>query len=317
MSLSINWFKLDISPEVVRLPTRHFAEWDETTALLTSSLRAHSTARWQRQLNGKSCIALAILSGPDVPDGWNEEEFNLYETPTLARRLAQIAFGEYFRNQAATVHQTRFDLIATRHAGEFADIGVLLKTGIRMRFFAPEAEHALGFTANWEVRAEFNRNLDDARLRDLCLGMSVILNGNSEVGIPTSLVEYMNRFVGKVVRVVDKSNIEIWARTDERIIVPSNRLRLEATPAVMRELERQQGNREQARSIFRRIQELKLVLVNGRRNLGVFRDQLRAIRHFFARDAGDSIVFPASCGKLRLSIALTLVPAKVEIGGIP
>jgi hypothetical protein len=316
MNLSINWLQLDFSPQTVRLPANQFSNWEETTSLIRGRLKDSQPVRQSHRDGKGENILLALVSGSEIPEGWSEREFDLYNTPFIAKRVAQLAVTEYLKSHGATVYGTRFDLIATRHAGEFSDLGVLLKTGVRLRFFAPQSTLICGFTANWEVRAEFTRTLEDTRLRSICRGMPVVLTGAEDAaGLPSTLTEYLGRFVGEVISVIDDQTIEVWTRTEERLLLPAKNLRLEAKPSVMRELEHAAGMSEQSRSIFRRIQELKLVLANGRRNLNVLRDQVRAIRHFFGPDAADSLVFPVLLWQQRISVAMRLVPAPVQIGG--
>jgi|GEM_PF-4095792 len=317
MSLSINWFQLDFTPRSATLPCQRFSDWESSTSLIKGELKGFQTARWATPKADGKDVVLALINGQSRPSDWPEEEFDLYRKQPIAKRISENAISEYFRSRGATPKRTRFDLIVTRAAAAYPDFGVNLRTGIRLRFFSPE-DGPPGFTTNWEVTAEFERTLDDDRLRRLCDGMPVLLSGGEDKsGIPQSLREYANRYIGKVTKVIDERNIEVWTRTEERVVLPANRLRLEANPSILREIERDLGNRDYARSIFRRIQELKLVLANGHRNLNLFQDQIRAIRNFFGRDVGESVLMPTMCWKQKIAVAIRLVPAQIELGGAP
>jgi hypothetical protein len=313
MPIQLNWFRLDFSPAQLQVPTRFFTDWESSSSALAGDLKEYGAVRWRDGEGRTGRVAVGLLNGPAAPSDCTSETVNIYERRSVAKRLSHDAIAHYFTRRNLNIQKTRFDLLVMRPEAEFSEIGVALSTGIRLRFFQPEGVEMAGFVVNWEVQAQFVRALDDPVLRRLCVGMPVIFMPTNGQVVP-GLHEYTNRFIGDVTEVVDDKTIKVWTRDDQVVVVPAASLRLEAKPAVMRELERQHGLREQARSVFRRIQDLKLVLKNGRRNLNVLRDQLRSIRGFFSPDAGDSIVMPARFWT-PASIALQLVPAEVEVRG--
>lgn len=311
--LILNSFPAQISPTQVTLPYIEFSSWEESTEAKDNHFKDYHSWRFETD---RQQIRLVLLAGPTRPPDASEDVFELGRFWRIGTLLIENSISQYLAGTGMRVMPGHFENIALRQATGSPHEMIQLYTGVSFRARRPFRDDPLGFTVSfqWEARAQFEESLSSDSLLAICAGMPVLYQPRRAA--TGELAQFENRFIGKVKHVPGGDTVEVQCKDNVPRQVPRRDLWLEASPATMREYERQVGGSVGSTSVWRRIQELSMVLTNdNRRNPAVLRDRLDAIRAVLAGSDSPSreeLVIPFF-SFAQGTATLSLSPLQVEV----
>jgi len=271
----VNWFSVQLPSSLVELSAASFPSSQERKDFIELNTGLHK--RTYRCISADAAQLLVVLSGP-CPTGpnWVPRAFSLNEHPHLFSRVVENAFAETLASMGADIERSRWEILATRGVNARVPHGLVLSTGIAAKGFYVESHAQLGLTLAWKVLAAFARTLDDPTMKAIALGRPAVKRTPSTLpGVP------QRGFLGTVAGFTGDGRVQIRGRDRHMAEHAVTDVTLEATAETLRAYEAESRSGADVRWAWRRIQELSFGLnPNGRRNNGVLRDRMRAVRDF-------------------------------------
>jgi len=314
MQLLINCFPIEIAPQEFGLPCITVADWDKSTDEITRRLAGFTVARAKKD---DGSIGIFLIEGSAVPVDSGSILVGGGAFPNIVSEVALTSLATHFRTRGLAVQQDNFEVHVTTPAAQFSAGTVELRTGLAMRVRFPPGEQKSSLRllmARWEVKSDFNSNLDNPDLLSICTGKPVLYRPQNasrhEGDVPP---HFVGRYLGHVIS-APSGNLKVSCRDRVERTVPAKDLRLEATPATVSDYERATQNPQRTtRSVWHKVQELSYVLTtSGRRNASVLRDRMDAIRRFLGQQSSQALLLPSpSFADVKLSLGL--VPTSAEI----
>ncbi len=314
--LILNSFAAEISPNQVTLPYIEFSSWEESTVTKDTNFKDYQTWRFETD---RQQIRLVLLAGPARPADAREDVFEIGQFWRIGTLLIENSISQYLVGTGMKVRRGQFENIALRQATGSPHQMIQLYVGLSFRARRPFRDDRLAFTVSfqWEASAQFKESLSSDSLLAICAGMPVLYQPTRAAA--GELAQFENRFIGKVKHVPGGDTVEVQCKDNVSRQVPRRDLWLEASPATMREYERQVGGSVESASMWRRIQELSMVLTkDNRRNPAVLRNRLEAIRALLAgsdSSSRDELVIPFF-SFAQGTVTLSLSPLQVEVAPI-
>ena len=208
-----------------------------------------------------------------------------------------------------TVTSSRWGVDATREVQRVKEIGLSIRQGVSFKYFhVTDSGFKSGITLNWIVRPSFDLPLSQLPTHSY-QGYPVILQWPKESGLcPEELAPFNGRYLGTITECADAKTFRVSIRDGTIHDIDADALFLEARTDVLSEMENTVAQRGQP-SIQRRILQLSHSLKSdGRRNVGILRDQLQsALRVLDPAGRGQVSVplFPNCDGKLWINCCAT------------
>jgi hypothetical protein len=321
MALIVNTFKANLNPIEFTLPFVDYPSWEESTSAKAQKFPGQITCRYalkdQPRGTGPDKARMVFL-GDTPPSDLPTEVFDVSFQWRIGTLLIEIALEEHFRQRGFRIERTRFQVFALRPVTDSGSSAVELATGISFDAKHPFKDEPNDFavTFNWEVRAQFRASLAEKTMAQAAIGMPVLYRPRGQV--TGKLAPFENRYLGKV-RDIDRGYAVVICRDDsEPQKVPLADLRLEATPAVIKQFEQSSQSRLGPSPVLRRIQQLKhSYTAENRRNVNAFRDRLEEIRSVLgvAGTSPNQIVLPLATSQ-EGSVSISTQPSEAAMGGL-
>ena len=321
MALIVNTFKANLNPVEFTLPFVDYPSWEESTSAKAQNYPGQITCRYavkeQSQGAGPDKARMVFL-GHDPPSDVPSGVFDVSLQWRIGTLLIEIALEEHFRQRGFRIERTRFQVFALRPVTDSGSSAVELATGISFDAKHPFKDEPNDFavTFNWEVRAQFRASLAEKTMAQAAIGMPVLYRPRGQA--TGKLAPFENRYLGKV-RDIDRGYAVVICRDDsEPQKVPLADLRLEATPAVIKQFEQSSQSRLGPSPVLRRIQQLKhSYTAENRRNVNAFRDRLEEIRSVLgvAGTSPNQIVLPLATSQ-EGSVSISTQPSEAALGGL-
>ena len=301
MALLVNWFEVRFDHKTFNLPYIDSPTWEDSTGLL----HAYPEAQIVRVRLESNEVRVYFVTGNPQPSG--KVEISVFGIQNLSARIAEYNFARHLELTGAEVTRGRWGVDAIRTVQRFEPIGLVLKQGINVKYFAvtdPQTHN--GVTLNWIVRPVFERSLAELPQTHKYDGYPVILKWPVSAGdCPQTIAPFNQRYLGTILGQSRKGNFGILVRDRTQQDVRPDALFLEARTDVISALEPLVTKASGQQSIQRRILQLSHSLrPDGRRNPGILRDQLRsALKTIdpFGRGEVAIALLPNCAGKMWLN----------------
>ena len=312
----LNSFPAIVTPNRMLLPYVECPSWEHSTDLRRLQYKQYRTYRYklksQDDATGKrGPVRLVLLSGPDDDGTRPTAEFDLAEFPNLGANLIEHTLSCHLESRGFAIKRTRFEWLALQRSEASGQL-IHLHSGISFQARRPFAEKAYAFTlsAQWVARAMFADSLQNKTLRELAPGLAVLYTPK---GKPLAdLQDYESHYLGRVKEIVPPAEAIVGCRDNAVRRVPLGDLTLEASPEAIRRYEQKTGSSHQPMRVWRRLQQLSQVLTpEGRRNTGVLRNRLEAIRNLLGGASKEQLILPLDCYQ-NGSVSIGLTPVSVE-----
>jgi len=211
-------------------------------------------------------------------------------------RIVEFNLAEHFKETGAEVTKGRWGVEALRTVQEYEQIGLVLKQGINLKYFAvTEPQFYNGITLNWIVRPSFSSSLANLPKKHIYNGYPVILKwpvGNGTC--PDNLIPFNGHYLGTILGPASKDRFTVLVRDRTEQALPADALFLEARTEVIAALEPLAAQTSGQQTIQRKILQLTHSLkADGRRNAGILRDQLHSAL---------KVIDPASRGEVTVTL---------------
>jgi len=316
-NLILNSFPVEISPNVISLPVLEFDSWEQSTQSRNRDLQDFTVWRFKRPVEPGTPerIRMVVIDGPNAPSEIPVAQLDVTGVPRLGAVLVELSIAKYLANTGMTVERSSFETLALRRETNIQDPFVQVFTGVSFQARLPFRDNPGQFSVSfqWEVRAYFSQPVTSPALRRIAAGMSVLYQPTGVV--PEELREFRGKYLGRLLEVGNDGSVLVRCRDHADRRVGAADIRLEASPSALNRYERQEG-RKGSSSLFRRIQQLSLVLTReGRRNISVLRDRMDAIRAVLGTSSGSSkgeLVVPFASFH-RGFVIVGLTPQQVEL----
>jgi hypothetical protein len=259
-----------------------------------------------------------VFLGDAPPSDLLTEIFDVSVQWRIGALLIEKALEKHFEQRGFKIERTRFQVFALRPAMDSGSSAVELATGISFDAKHPFRDEPYDFavTFNWEVRAQFRASLAEKAMAKAAIGMPVLYQPRGQATV--KLASFENRYLGKV-RDIDRGYAVVICRGDsEPQKIPLADLRLEATPAVIKQFEQSSQSRFGPSPVLRRIQQLKhSYTAENRRNVNAYRDRLEEIRSVLgvAGASANQIVLPLATSQAG-SVSISTQPSEAAMGGL-
>jgi hypothetical protein len=311
----INWFSATVEPREIPLRYASFSsrdQWDKVSHELPPESYRRQVVRHK---TGRPVFQVVSLVSKPSGGRWDVQQFDLLKERAIGQALLHLAAAAHFREKGCTTSIGRFNCVfALRRVPLEDQHDIELLNGVVLKAYQPIRDETFGFIIQWKVRAQFTRNLEDRRMRQLAIGNQCILrfSGSPPEDLPQELTTQNERSIGRVVK-IEGSTAHIL-RNDRVFSVPIKYLFLEAKPALIRDFEAAFRTRLAARSAWRDIQMLTFSLTrDGKRNSRALADRMQAIRKFLSSDGASQITFPLTVDRHCL-VSVATEPATVGLG---
>lgn len=321
MALVLNTFKANLNPVEFTFPFMDYSSWEESTKAKNQDFPEQMTCRFavkeQPQGTGPD-KARTVFLGEDPPSELPTAVFDTGVQWRIGALLIEKALEDHFLQRGFRIERTRFQVFALRPVLDSGSSALELATGISFDAKRPFRDQPYDFalTFNWEVRAQFRASLAENAMRQAAIGMPVLYTPRKKAD--GKLAPFENRFLGKV-RDIDRDHAVVICRIDsEPQEVPLADLRLEATPAVIKQFEQRSQRRTGPSSVLRRIQQLKhSYTTDNRRNVNAFRDRLEEVRSLLgvAGTTANQVLLPLATSQ-KGSVSISTQPTEASIGGL-
>ena len=321
MALIVNTFKANLNPVEFTLPFVDYPSWEESTRAKAQNFPRQMTCRYalreQTQGAGPDKARMVFL-GDEPPSDLPTKVFDVSVQWRIGALLIEKALEEHFEQRGFRIERTRFQVFALRPVMDSGSSAVELATGISFDARHPFGDEPYDFavTFNWEVRAQFRASLAEKAMARAAIGMPVLYQPRGQA--TGKLASFENRYLGKV-RDIDRGHAVVICRGDsEPQRIPLADLRLEATPAVIKQFEQSSQSRLGPSPVLRRIQQLKhSYTAENRRNVNAFRDRLEEIRSVLgvAGTSANQIVLPLATSQ-EGSVSISTQPSEAAMGGL-
>lgn len=319
MALILNAFKANLNPVTYELPSVDFASWEESTQA-RNCYASSLTWRYTFKDNGDppaDRIRMVFIEGP-TPEQFATLTFDVGIQWKLGAILIERALELHFQQQGFRVEKTRFQTFALRPITDRISNAIELATGISFSVKRPFREEQYDFAINfdWEVRAQFRASLADKALARMAVGMPVIYQPKAKPS--PKLAPYENRFLGKVRGISEKYAIVTCRADSSTAEILLSDLRLEATPAVIKNYDQTSRSRKGPSTLIRKIQQLKHTYTSdNRRNPNAFRDRLDEILAILGATgtSANQLVLPLSESRPG-SVSIAIQPSEASFGGL-
>lgn len=311
-SIILNCFPVKLIPLNYDLPFLTYNSWEASTKELKADFGDYS---WYRIKENNGRIRALLLNGPKRPDNLDTIDADASVLPDFGKALIARSLSRHFAGRGLTVFREKIDTTVLRTTPEFSQNLIDIFCGVSFQVRHPfiESPDDFAMSVQWEVRTTFNRSLAEPKLRAIALRMPVMYKPESRDNISDDLKQFVNRYMGHVDELRSDNKAVVDCKDHVHRIVPFTDLFLEASPAVIREYERQSSLRQSSRSLWYKIQELSFVLnVQGRRNMFVLKDRLQAIRTFLGGSSKEQLIVPVASFQ-EGSISVGLNPMRVEV----
>ncbi len=303
------------------LPFLDYTSWDESTKARDSEFGDYQTWRYEMDDDEASSstrrIRMVFLNGLAVPTGATHRSFDIGRFWRIGSLLAEQALASHFSQRGFMVEQSHFENVALRPYRMSPDDAIELATGISFLVQRPFREEAYRFAVafRWVVQAHFKESLANPALAGIALGMPVLYRPIGAT-ISRDLSPFHNRFIGRIRSVERDGTATVLCKDDQHRVISLQDLRLEASPAVIKQYESKVRGRSGTSAVVREIQRLNLSLTrDNRRSVTVLRDRLMAIRELLQESGSstDQLVVPLKSFESG-SLAVSLSPMEATLG---
>jgi hypothetical protein len=273
MALLVNWFEVRFDRKTFNLPYVDSPTWEDSTNLL----HAYPDAQIARVRLESNEVRAYFVTGNPQPNG--RAEISVFGIQNLSARIVEYNFARHLELAGAEVTRGRWGVDAIRTVQRFEQIGLVLKQGANIKYFAvidPQTRN--GVTLNWIVRPVFERSLAELPRIHKYDGYPVILKWPASAGdCPQTIAPFNQRYLGTILGQSGKDAFSVLVRNRTQQDVRADTLFLEARTDVISALEPIVTKASGQQSIQRRILQLSHALrPDGRRNPGILRDQLHS-----------------------------------------
>jgi hypothetical protein len=289
VALLVNWFEIRFSHKVFSLPFLDSPTWEDSTA----SVATYPDAQVARQTLEDGTVRAYFISGKPNND-WTE--VSIHGSQNILARIVEFNLAEHFKQTGAEVKKGRWGVDALRTIQEYEQIGLVLKQGVNLKYFAvTEPQFYNGITLNWIVRPSFSRSLANLPKKHIYNGYPVILKWPAANGTcPDNLIPFNGHYLGTILSPASNNRFTVLVRDRTEQTVPADALFLEARTEVIAALEPLAAQTSGQQTIQRRILQLTHSLKSdGRRNPGILRDQLHSALR---------VIDPASRGEVTVNL---------------
>jgi len=310
MALLVNWFEVRFERKSFYLPYVDSPTWEDSTNLL----HAYPDSQIARVRLESNQVRAYFVTGTPQPN--EKAEISVFGIQNLSARIIEYNFARQLELTGAEVTRGRWGVDAIRAVQRFEQIGLVLKQGINVKYFAvtdPQTHN--GVTLNWIVRPVFERSLAELPQTHKYDGYPVILKWPASAGdCPQTIAPFNQRYLGTILGPSRNGNFRILIRDRTQQDIRPDALFLEARTDVISGLEPIVTKASGQQSIQRRILQLSHSLrPDGRRNPGILRDQLSsALKTIDPNDRREVAIalLPNCVGKMWLNCYATGVRPK-------
>jgi hypothetical protein len=312
--LSLNCFPVTLLPMNYTLPYLHYESWKSSTNKLKNDFKDYS---WYRLKLNDGRVRALIFNGPEQPRDLRKIDVDVATLPDFGKHIIRHSMVGHFKARGFVISRKDkgYDTTVLRTSPDFSEDLIDIYCGVSFQIRRPFVEFPDNFvmSVQWEVKTTFNQSISEPRLKAMAMGMPVIYRPSPNVVASEDMRPFQNRYLGRVCEISSQSEAVIDSKDHVLRRVALADLFLEASPAVIREYERQSGLRRSSRSLWYKLQELSLVLNGqGRRNTSVLKDRLQSVRAFLGGNSKEQLIIPLSCFQ-EGSISLGLSPLSVEV----
>ena len=273
MALLVNWFEIRFERKTFNLPYLDSPTWEDSTNLL----HAHPEEQIVRVKLESNAVRAYFITGTAQKS--EMAEVSIFGVQSVSARIVEYNFARYLESAGAEVTRGRWGVDAIRTVYRFNEIGLVLKQGVNIKYFAvtdPEIHN--GVTLNWIVRPMFERSLAELPPTHRYEGYPVILKWPTSAGdCPQTIAPFNEHYLGTILSHNQNGTFTVLVRDRTQQEIRADALVLEARTDVISSLEPVLSKTSGQQSIQRRILQLSHSLrPDGRRNPGILRDQLRS-----------------------------------------
>jgi hypothetical protein len=274
MALLVNWFEVTFDRKTFSLPSVVVSSPEESHDLLEKYRGAQiGLTRTDSEMRAY------FVTGSPV-EQFQMEEVSVFGPRSVLSRAVEFNLAQHFQDDDGEVTHGRWGVDILRRVHEYAEIGLVLKQGINIKYFAvQEPRFSSGVTLNWIVRAVFDRPLGAFPSTHRYDGYPVILRWSKNIAaeLPEALAPFDTRYLGTILRRTSSTEFAVLVRDGSEQIIRGDALFPEPRADVISDLESMLTREIGQQSIQRRILQLSHSLKSdGRRNPGILRDQLRS-----------------------------------------
>jgi hypothetical protein len=308
----LNCFPVKLLPLNYELPFLTYDSWETSTKKLKAGFGDYA---WYRIKENDGRIRALLLSGPERPNNLDVIDVDASVLPDFGKALIARSLSRHFTGRGLTVFREKTDTTVLRTTPEFSRQFIDIYCGVTFQARHPfiESPDDFAMSVQWEVRTTFNRSLAEPQLTSMAQGMPVIYKPETRENLSDDLKQFVHRYMGHVHEIRADAKAVVDCKDHVHRTIPLTDLFLEASPAVIREYERQSSPRQSSRSLWYKIQELSFVLnSHGRRNMSVLKDRLQAIRTFLGGSSKEQLIVPVATFQ-EGSISIGLNPMRVEV----
>jgi len=274
VALLVNWFEIRFDHKSFDLPYIDSPRWEDSTDLLA----AYPEAQIARVKLESGEVRTYFVTGAPQTNS-KTEDVSVHRFQHVLRRIVEFNLACHFEQTDAEITRGRWGVDVVRTVQQFEPIGLVLKQGINIKYFAvTDPKFSNGVTLNWIVRSSFERSLAELPKTHRYDGYPVILKWPVSAGeCPGAIAPFDRHYLGTVLGQSQRGDFTILVRDGTKQDVRPDALFLEARTDVISAIEPIVTRESGQQSIQRRILQLSHSLKSdGRRNPGILRDQLQS-----------------------------------------